>query len=143
MYRVGKQLASERRKGKNAVVIYLGDHDPSGIDMTRDVRERLEMYSGGSVDVQRVALNMDQVNELHPPENPAKATDSRFESYVAIYGQSSWELDAIEPTQLATIVRNAIRANLSEPLWLEAQRKEQRMKDELNEMARNYKDNES
>jgi hypothetical protein len=138
MYRVGKQIQLARRRGKEPVVIYLGDHDPSGIDMTRDVQERLEMYSHGDVDVQRVALNMPQVEELQPPENPAKATDSRFAAYVERFGESSWELDAIEPTQLAAIVREAIIGNRDEDEWDEAVEREQRMRDQLQQMAEDY-----
>ena len=139
MYRVGKEMQAARRRGKEPVVIYLGDHDPSGIDMTRDVQERLEMYSHGDVDVQRVALNMPQVEELQPPENPAKATDSRFAAYVERFGESSWELDAIEPTQLAAIVRAAIIGNRDEDEWDEAVEREERMRDQLQQMAEDYK----
>lgn len=138
MYRVAKQLAAANRRGKNPVVIYLGDHDPSGIDMSRDVQERLEMYARCSVDVQRVALNMSQVEELQPPENPAKSTDSRFESYVRRFGHSSWELDAIEPAMLADIVRTAIEANRDQRQWDKEVEREQRMKDELQQMADDY-----
>jgi hypothetical protein len=86
-----------------------------------------------------VALNMPQVEELQPPENPAKATDSRFAAYVERFGHSSWELDAIEPTQLAAIVRRAIENNRDEDAWDEAIAREQRMKDELQKMAEDYK----
>jgi len=89
-------------------ILYLGDHDPSGIDMTRDVLERLEMFSECSIQVHRLALNMDQIDELNPPENPAKLTDSRASDYVKKYGESSWELDAIEPRRLAKIVRDCV-----------------------------------
>lgn len=90
-------------------VIYFGDHDPSGIDMTRDVAERLHMFSDGTpMEVHRVALNMDQIEELNPPENPAKETDSRAAKYIQKFGNSSWELDAVTPEDLARMVRNKI-----------------------------------
>jgi hypothetical protein len=112
MFEAGRRMQARWREGKNVVVIYLGDHDPSGIDMSRDVSERLTMFSGvpehDSITVNRVALNMNQVRELNPPENPAKITDSRFQSYLSKFGESSWELDAIEPAQLSGIVSDAI-----------------------------------
>lgn len=87
-------------------VFYLGDHDPSGIDMTRDVADRLRLFSDFTpIEVERLALNMDQIDELNPPENPAKMTDSRAKDYVEKFGQSSWELDAVKPDALATLVR--------------------------------------
>lgn len=46
MYQAGQRLAEKLEAGKNICVIYLGDHDPSGIDMTRDVEDRLKLFSG-------------------------------------------------------------------------------------------------
>lgn len=46
LYRAGKRIERALKAGKNIRIIYLGDHDPSGIDMTRDVEDRLKMYSG-------------------------------------------------------------------------------------------------
>jgi hypothetical protein len=60
------------------------------------------------VDVRRIALTMDQVDEYQPPPNPAKLTDSRFESYAAIHGDESWELDALDPTTLAALIRQHV-----------------------------------
>jgi hypothetical protein len=66
-------------------ILHLGDHDPSGIDMTRDVQDRLSLFwkllDGDSKPIQvpivRLALNMDQILQYSPPENFAKLTDSR------------------------------------------------------------------
>jgi hypothetical protein len=102
--------------GKEIWIIYLGDHDPSGIDMTRDIDERLGLflYGGGrNLDqVERIALNMDQIEFYHPPENPAKQTDSRYQGYIEEYGESSWELDALEPSVLSDLVERAILKHL-------------------------------
>ena len=78
------------------MIIHLGDHDPSGIDMTRDIQERLQMF-GADVYVKRVALTMNQIGTYNPPPNPAKITDSRASKYIDEYGNESWELDALEP----------------------------------------------
>lgn len=79
----------------NRVIIHLGDHDPSGIDMTRDIQERLQMF-GADVYVKRVALTMNQIGTYNPPPNPAKITDSRASKYIDEYSNESWELDALE-----------------------------------------------
>lgn len=88
-------------------LIHLGDHDPSGIDMTRDIQDRLEIF-GSSVQVERIALTMEQIDELKPPPNPAKTTDSRYESYIAEYGDESWELDALDPRYLVDLITKAV-----------------------------------
>jgi len=92
------------------VILHLGDHDPSGLDMTRDLRCRLSIFTGEKVDVRRIALNMDQVEELNIPPNPAKMTDKRFTAYAERYGASSWELDALPPEYLASLVRDHAEA---------------------------------
>ncbi len=105
------------KAGQKAIVLHLGDHDPSGIDMTRDLRERLSMYTGADVQLIRLALNMDQVEEEDPPENPAKVTDSRFEAYAEQYGTSSWELDALSPQYLDDLVTRNIVHHIDDGAW--------------------------
>ncbi len=81
--------------GRKPVLIYLGDHDPSGIDMSRDHTDRLAMFLshlGAEVDVRRVALNIDQVHQYNPPANPTKPKDSRSPDYVRKFGRTCWEL---------------------------------------------------
>lgn len=90
-----KRLYSYLANGQIPVIIHLGDHDPSGIDMTRDISERLELFVGESVNIRRIALNFNQIHQYKPPPNPAKITDSRFNNYATEYGEESWELDAL------------------------------------------------
>lgn len=109
-------------------IFHLGDHDPSGIDMTRDNRERaIEMLTFGDaqfplgeyVSVKRLALNMDQVEQYKPPENPAKQTDARFASYAARFGDKSWELDALDPKTLAKLIADNVRSKIEPLRWTE------------------------
>ncbi len=92
---------------KDLFLLYLGDMDPSGEDMVRDVGERLNTFDV-IVTVQKVALTMAQVREYGPPPNPAKMSDSRAEAYVEKHGRRSWEVDAIPPEELARIIRDAL-----------------------------------
>ncbi len=92
---------------QDVVVIHLGDHDPSGIDMTRDIQDRLALF-GAHTTVQRIALNRDQIDLYSPPPNPAKLTDSRSDGYIARYGNSSWELDALDPATLNGLITETI-----------------------------------
>jgi|SRR6185312_2878418 len=104
---------------QDIIVLHLGDHDPSGIDMTRDLEERIQMFAQGHVEVKRIALNMDQIEEYSPPPNPAKTTDSRFQSYMAQYGDESWELDALQPKDLSALVEKHIEEHVLPELWEE------------------------
>jgi hypothetical protein len=120
------------------VVLHFGDHDPSGIDMSRDLTERLRMFSGHSGEFTRVALNMDQVEEQSPPPNPAKTTDSRFESYAREYGDESWELDALSPAYLAELVREHTQQYIDETAWEARQQEIEDTKARLTKLATTF-----
>ena len=103
-----------RHRDRQPILLYLGDHDPSGEDMVRDIRERLQMFGVEGIDVRKVALTMDQIQEYKPPPNPAKTTDSRFINYQALHGDESWEVDALPPDALEALIREAF-ADLHDP----------------------------
>jgi hypothetical protein len=94
------------------VLLYLGDHDPSGEDMVRDVADRLTLFGVRGLQVTKLALTMDQVKKYNPPPNPAKMSDSRAKKYVKKHGKSSWEVDALPPNVLAQLIRDAFRTVL-------------------------------
>lgn len=119
-------------------VLHLGDHDPSGIDMTRDLIDRLSMFTYGRVDhnnIDRIALEMSQIEELRPPENPAKTTDSRFGEYRKRFGSSSWELDALTPQYLNNLVEQHIEDALDPWAWEQAIKRVKAVKDQLTDRA--------
>ena len=96
-----------RRLKNDDVILYFGDHDPSGLDMVRDINERLHDF-GLFVDIIPVALNMEQINQFNPPPNPAKITDPRAKWYIEKYGKTSWELDALPPKELINLAENSV-----------------------------------
>jgi hypothetical protein len=120
------------RGGRKPVIIHLGDHDPSGVDMSRDISDRLNLFSGAKfkeppqfdlrwkpvdIDVRRIALTMDQVQEYSPPPNPAKMTDARAKGYVDQFGDESWELDALEPRKLIDLIQAEIDSCRNQEAW--------------------------
>lgn len=123
LYEVSNRIAIAHGNSKDVVFIYFGDHDPSGLDMDRDVFERLTKLTENTIDIEfiRIALTMTQVNIWNPPENPAKQTDSRFDGYSEQYGNSSWELDAIRPNDLENLLRTKIESYIDSALWSEAE----------------------
>lgn len=117
MWSAGRRMGNHIAAGLKPVVIHLGDHDPSGLDMTRDIEARLALFAEDEIDVRRIALNMDQVDQYNPPPNPAKLTDSRGAGYIQQYGDSSWELDALEPTVLSALIRDAVEPLIDRAAW--------------------------
>lgn len=170
--RFGRYIA----QGQKVMLLHLGDHDPSGIDMTRDIRDRLSTFIGGDhtqqaygqaldetgwdwgyaeaaledlatslgggrsevtdvFEVERIALNMDQIQQYDPPPNPAKLTDSRGTGYVDLYGPSSWELDALPPDVLNTLITDKIREHLDADAYNAVGTEQQRIRDIMDEAA--------
>lgn len=110
-------------EGQSIHILHLGDHDPSGIDMTRDLTERIDLFSEfentHAITLTRIALTMDQVNEVKPPPNPAKHTDARFQSYKKRYGSQCWELDALKPEYLDALVSEHVKDHIDNDKWTE------------------------
>lgn len=131
MWSAGRRLKEYVRQKKRPVILHFGDHDPSGIDMTRDISERLAMFMGQSFAVERLALNMDQIEQYEPPPNPAKMSDSRADVYVENYGDESWELDALEPAVLAALVLDRVMELRDEEAWQRAVAIEDKAKEQL------------
>jgi hypothetical protein len=108
MYEASKRFLRASEKGKRLRLFYLGDHDPSGEDMVRDVGDRLAMFGVPDLKVIKVALTMEQIREHNPPPNPAKVTDARARAYIEKYGEHSWEVDALGPEVLDELIRAAL-----------------------------------
>lgn len=141
MWNAAQRMESCIDEGQRPVIIHLGDHDPSGIDMTRDIDDRHDLFLAaidGSVEVRRIALNMDQVEEYNPPPNPAKLTDSRAEGYVSKYGDESWELDALEPRMMRDLIKDTVEEYRDEDLYRETIDKEDEYKSILKRVEDNW-----
>jgi hypothetical protein len=184
MWQAAQRLGEYIIAGQIPVIIHLGDHDPSGVDMTRDIQDRLNTFllqdylnvqwpdaddewvdhddivvhmaewiehmkeievdsTELPVWVRRVALNMNQIREFNPPPSPAKITDARARGYIRQYGEDSWELDALEPNVLVSLIRSEISELIEWPLWEETVRRETDERSRLYDVARRFREGES
>lgn len=130
-------INQEHRESRT--IIHLGDHDPSGIDMTRDIQERLNMF-GADVYVKRVALTMEQIDTFNPPPNPTKLSDARASGYIAEFGHECWELDALEPKVITDLIQTEVTALMDEDLHDEIERTEERDKRNIGLICQRYDD---
>lgn len=135
-----RRFLSYAHQGQTPYILHFGDHDPSGIDMTRDIKDRLDVFAKGKVEVSRLALNMDQVREYGPPPNPAKVTDSRFEAYRVEYGDESWELDALEPATISELIEDDINSLIEPVPWEAREEEEKEARDALEQISENWED---
>lgn len=145
MYDLSKRIAEQIQNGKEAIILYFGDHDPSGLDMVRDIRKRIEEfltmgeeYIEPDFEVIPVALTMEQIKKYNPPPNPAKVTDPRAKKYIADFGRISWELDSLNAIELRKIAEKSVLEYLDikkYDAWIE---KEEKHKKDLRKFGRNY-----
>ena len=134
--------------GKDVVIIHLGDHDPSGIQMTEDIERRLRLFSRGyddlesvHVEVKRIALNLDQIEQYKPPPNPAKQTDTRYQQYVDRFGiEESWELDALDPNTIVDLVDKTIYGIVDMSKWIDLHQLQEEHRNQLQIVSSKWKD---
>lgn len=139
MHNSALRFEQQANYGKQCLLIHLGDHDPSGIDMTRDIQDRCDIfhYGANQVEVLRIALNMDQIEEHNPPPNFAKMSDSRAGDYVPKYGNKSWELDALDPSTLVDLITCHIENAIDHDYWETALAKEKDQREQLMKISKN------
>lgn len=160
IYEAYQRFREALNAGKPFRLLYLGDHDPSGIDMIRDITHRIfEMWYGEEIDpeerlpadpeevyefaefeqhfqVQHVALTMAQIRQYNPPPNPAKIQDPRAGNYIQQYGNTSWEVDALRPEVLNGILRDAIEQHLDMDTYQAALAREAEEKERMANMIK-------
>lgn len=136
----GRRFRRYLRNGQTPIVLHLGDHDPSGVDMTRDNEDRLGMFAEAPVEVRRLALNMAQIEQYDPPPNPAKLTDSRCSGYIDRYGADSWELDALEPQVIERLVSDEVQSLLDVTAWNARYEEQEAQRQLIERIAENFDD---
>lgn len=147
-WRAGHRFRRYLKGGQKVLILHLGDHDPSGFDMTEDNLKRLVMfakpYSLRMFEFRRIALNMDQINEFDIPPNPLKrdaqgnTTDSRAAGYAKDFGDESWELDALDPTTIDGLIRQHIEPLIDRVAWDQIEREEAEVQTQLKTIVRRY-----
>ena len=127
------------QEGKECYLLYMGDMDPSGEDMVRDIRKRLGEFRA-NVDVDKIALNREQVDEFSLPPNPAKTTDPRARGYIEEHGDESWELDALPPATLDELLRNKLEELIDREAYDAQIEQEESDKDEMRQFGKKHDD---
>lgn len=160
-----QRLRGYMAAGQQPIILHFGDFDPSGLDMTRDIRERLNNFlmrdwldaemdiegkikikdiladiegrcgAKAGIEVKRLALTMAQIKQYNPPPNPAKVTDARFKKFQEEYGDESWELDALDPSVIDALIRNEVKKYREERKFNDKQDQEREEKNLLRDVS--------
>lgn len=145
IYRAYERCQQAIDEDKTFTILYFGDHDPSGLDMVRDIRERMEfMLQNGDnsyewedeEEMERfkvipIGLTMQQIKQYNLPPNPTKLTDSRANAYIKKFGKTCWEVDALRPNVLTSLVEENIREQIDMDKYHEIVAQEKKEKETI------------
>jgi len=142
MHDAYKRFRFAERKNKDLFILYLGDFDPSGLDMIRDVTDRQEEF-GVYPDITHIAITRAQIDKYSPPPNPAKVTDPRAKDYIREHGDTSWEVDALNPEILHNLLITKIESLIDLDKYNEILEQEKEDKEELKKIMKKYREDET
>jgi len=123
---------------KRNTILYLGDHDPSGLDMVRDIEDRMDEFGIACLNVKHIALTWDQVENYDPPPNPAKFSDPRAKWYMDRWGKESWEVDALPPDVLDKLLRTSIEEEIDMDIYTKSVDEEEEDRATLKQIAEDH-----
>jgi hypothetical protein len=96
---------------KPTYIYYLGDYDPSGVDISRGLEARLRSFAPDAViEFRRIAVEPYQIRIFDLPSRPTKTSDSRAKRFNS---DISVELDALPPDILRDLVKRSILGHVN------------------------------
>lgn len=149
-HRAYNRFAEQISNGNRVTILYFGDHDPSGLDMVRDIRERLTyFFLNGDYDfhewqiqenfkVVHIGLTMGQIKQYKLPPNPTKLTDTRSPKYIQKFGKTCWEVDALKPQVLTALIEKHIKEEIDIDLYNRVMKEEAGHVIELGKIVKKY-----
>lgn len=137
LYEAGRRLRDVLEREKQVWIFYLGDHDPHGLEMSRDLAARLKLFARSEkIRVERVALSQAQIAYYDLPADPVPITDVRLKEYAEQFGTKGWELEAFPAAELRALIVSSI-ANIIEPeAFRSAEASEAKTREFLKQLAR-------
>jgi len=126
-----------RRIEKPIYIYYLGDHDPSGLEIEETLRRKLETFSECRISWTRLAVTRDQFRRQDLIGFPVKNTVSghRRQRYIRSFGNRCVEVDALEPNEIRTLVKAAIEGHIDEVEWRALQETERLEKQTVRQLV--------
>jgi len=134
MHDAYERISEQESLGQEAIILYLGDHDPSGLYMIQDIKNRLNEF-GVDPEIKAIGLTMEQVKKYNPPPNTAKEKDPRAKKYIHEFGHVSWEVDALNPKILNALVKKNIESRIDMELFEKQLAQEEQDKERLRKIA--------
>jgi hypothetical protein len=128
-------LRRARTSHKDPIVLYLGDHDASGVDIDRDMQAKLNRFDG-AVEFRRVAILPEQIDAFNLPTRPPKKTDSRSKGWEG----GCVEIDTLSGQQIRELLEAEIIGLIDPDAWERTQAIEAAERESLNNILERYRD---
>jgi hypothetical protein len=107
LYTLGEEIRQHRRP---VTIFYIGDHDPSGVDIQRAALQRVREFApDAQITLERIAVTPAQIVEMGLPTRPAKRQDPRSKRFTG----GTVETEAIPARTLRTLVDTAIQRHIN------------------------------
>lgn len=135
LYDLSERMRNAKNEGKQPIILYFGDYDPSGEDIPRSIGENLDKFGVYGMEIRRIALMEHQVIEWELPPAPAKETDSRTANWD---GLGQVELDAVKPEKLVAMLNDAIGEIFDNDLYDELNQTEEEERELFQTELRRY-----
>lgn len=139
LWQAAQRLEEYEKDGVAPIILYLGDHDPTGMDIARDIRDRLKTFGLRSTKVEWLALTMAQIKKLKLPPSPVKLKDSRSKGYIDLYGSECWELDALRPPDMVKLIQKNILKYVDIDMYNDVLDKQAEGREKLQHVADQFK----
>jgi hypothetical protein len=133
-YEAACEIVARQEAGKVPYIYYFGDYDPSGLDIPRDLLNKLQSH-GAFPTFEIVAVQKDQIAAWRLPTRPTKRSDSRAKGWEG----ESVELDAIPANQLRVLCQDVIQQHIDPRLLHETQRVERLERESLAAVVANFR----
>ena len=117
LYNSAQDMIATRKPTR---LLYVGDHDATGVNISRVIEEELCTY-GVDLTLQRVAVTPAQIAAYNLPTRPGKPSDNKHAAFVARYGPECVEVDALQIVShdlLPILIRQAIEPLVDKAAWI-------------------------
>jgi hypothetical protein len=136
LYEAAAQIANEvRDTGKTIEIVYVGDYDPAGVLIDRDIEKKLHGHLddagiGNPLTFHRIAIAEAQIAQYDLPTKPRKEGDKRAKHVL-----ETVEVEALPAHILRALLRTTVEGFLPEDALRVAKVAEQSEREGLRRLA--------
>lgn len=130
LFETAQTFKAKKKQGKDAIILYLGDHDPSGIAIDAAIKNSWNFFDMEPPRFERLAVFDHQIEEFNLPTRPVKETDRRAKNWIG----GCVEIDTLTPAQIRDLVDNRLAELVDRGQWERTKLIEQAERDALSEI---------